>query len=104
LIGPGCWKGVTTFNLHPHLPHLERLGDSTAKLDVLARQLIDPNAPPHPFTAGGRRDFDAMLQSKPQVFPGRLLICDTTTWSSTVGGIDSLQRFWRNVALLKRAA
>jgi hypothetical protein len=98
----GLMEGVTTFNLHPHLPHFERLGDSAAKLDVLARQPIDLNAPPHPFTAGGHRDFDALLQSKPGVFPGCLLICDTTTWSSTAGGIDSLQRFWKNVVLLKR--
>ena len=95
-------EGVTTFNLHAHLPHFERLGDSVAKLDVLARQPIDFDAPPHPFTAGGRRNFDALLQSKPDVFRGRLLICDTTTWSSTAGGVDSLQRFWRNVVLLKR--
>jgi hypothetical protein len=30
-------------------------------------------------------------------------LCDTTTWSSTAGGLDSLQRFWRNVVQLKRA-
>ncbi len=96
----GLMEGVTTFNLHAHLPHFERLGDSATKLDVLARQPIDPAAPPHPFTAGGRRDFDALLQSSPGVFPGHLLICDTTTWSSTVGGLDSLERFWRNVVTL----
>ena len=100
----GLMEGVTTFNLHFHLPHFERLDDSAAKLDVLARQPIDLNAPPHPFTANGRHDFDALLQTKPGVFPGRLLICDTTTWSSTVGGLDSLQRFWRNVVQLKRGA
>jgi hypothetical protein len=96
----GLMKGVTAFNLHAHLPHFEGLGDSAAKLDVLARQFIDPDAPPHPFTAGGRRDFDALLQSKPGVFPGRLLICDTTIWSSTAGGVENLQRFWRNVVSL----
>jgi hypothetical protein len=100
----GLMKGVATFNLHPHLPHFERLGDSLAKLDVLARQEIDLAAPPHPFTARGRTDFDALLQSKPDVFRGRVLICDTTTWSSTVGGLDSLERFWRNVVSLKRVA
>jgi hypothetical protein len=100
----GLLEGVTTFNLHPHLPHMERLGDSLEKLDVLARQPIDMDAPPHPFTAGGRGDFDALLQSKAGVFPGRVLVCDTTIWSSTVGGLDSLQRFWRNVVTLKRAA
>lgn len=98
----GLMKGVTTFNVHAHLPHFERLGDSVAKLDVVARQPIDLSAPPHPFAAEGRRDFDALLQSKPDIFRGRLLICDTTTWSSTAGGVDSLQRFWQNVALLKR--
>jgi hypothetical protein len=96
-------EGVATFNLHPHLPHFERRNGSTAKLDVLARQLIDPGAPPHPFTAGGRVDFDALLQTRTDVFRGRLLICDTTMWSSTVGGLESLQRFWRNLVLLKRS-
>jgi hypothetical protein len=100
----GLMEGVATFNLHPHLPHFERLGEAAAKLDVLARQAMDMDAPPHPFTAGGRRDFDALLQSNPDVFRGRLLICDTTTWSSTVGGLDSLQRFWRNVVQQKQGA
>jgi hypothetical protein len=95
----GLMEGVTTFNLHFHLPHFERVSDSATKLDVLARQPIDLDAPPHPFTAGGRHDFDALLQTKADVFPGRLLICDTTTFSSTVGGLDSLKRFWRNVVL-----
>jgi hypothetical protein len=98
----GLMEGVTSFNLHAHLPHFERLGDSVAKLDVLARQPIDSSAPPHPFTTGGRWDFDTLLQSKAEVFRGRVLICDTTTWSSTAGGVDNLQRFWRNVVLLKR--
>jgi hypothetical protein len=97
----GLMDGVATFNLHAHLPHFERLGDSLEKFDVLARQMIDPDAPPHPFTASGRRDFDALLQSKPGVFPGNVLICDTTTWSSTVGGLDNLKRFWRNVVQRK---
>jgi hypothetical protein len=97
-------QGVTTFNLHAHLPQLERLGDSAARLSVLARQPIDPDAPPHPFTATGRRDFDALLQSNAGVFPGRLLVCDTTTFSSTAGGVDSLQRFWKNVVQLGRTA
>ncbi len=97
----GLMKGVTTFNLHPHLPHFERLGDSSTKLEVLARQGIDPAAPPHPF-AKDRRDFDALLQAKPGIFPGRLLICDTTIFSSTVGGLNSLRRCSQNVVQLKR--
>ncbi len=88
---------MSTFNLHPHLPHLERLGDTAGKLDVLARQRIDLAAPPHPFTQGGRSTFDALLQSRPGVFAGDLLVSDATLWSSTAGGVDSLRRFWTNV-------
>jgi hypothetical protein len=89
-------KGVTTFNLHPHLPQLERLGTTVTKLDVLARQRIDLAAPPHPFTRD-RITFDALLQSRPDTFAGSLLVSDTTLWSSTAGGVDSLRRFWTNV-------
>ncbi len=67
------------------------------KLDVLARQRIDPSAPPHPFTQDGRSTFDALLQSRPGVFAGNLLVGDATLWSSTAGGVDSLRRFWSNV-------
>lgn len=93
----GLLTGVATFNLHPHLPHFERLEDAAEKLDVLARQHIDLTAPPHPFTRDGRSTFDALLQSRPGVFAGDLLISDATLWSSTAGGIESLRRFWTNV-------
>jgi len=100
----GFLAGVTAFNLHAHLPHFERRGDGLTKLDVLARQAIDLTAPPHPFTDGGRHHLDALLQSKPDVFAGRLLICDTTLWSSTAGGIDGLKQFWRNVVTFERSS
>jgi hypothetical protein len=89
--------GVKTFNLHPHLPHMERLGDVTTRLDVLARQKIDLNAPPHPFTSDGRDTLDALLQSRPTVFAGTLLVGDATLWSSTAGGVESLHQLWANV-------
>ncbi|MGS0896938.1 hypothetical protein ACVBGC_31050 [Burkholderia stagnalis] len=88
--------GVATFNLHPHLPHLERHDDAVAKLDVLARQRIDPAAPPHPF-AQTHASFDALLQSRADAFAGTLLVSDATLWSSTAGGVDSLRRLWTNV-------
>jgi hypothetical protein len=93
-------QGVKTFHLHPHLPHLEMLGDSPEKLDVLVEQSIDLQAPPHPFVAQGRRTFDALLQSKSNIFGGRLLICDATLWTSTNDGLGSLRQFWSNVARL----
>ncbi|MFM0505307.1 hypothetical protein [Paraburkholderia caffeinilytica] len=92
----GLLQSVSTFNLHPHLPQLERLGDAVDKLDVLARQRIDPAAPPHPFTRD-HSTFDALLQSRPDTFAGTLLVSDTTLWSSTAGGVDSLRELWTNV-------
>lgn len=95
----GLLEGVETFNLHPHLPQLERIGESAVRMDVLARQRIDLAAPPHPFTQGGRTSFDALLQSRPDSFAGTLLVSDTTLFSSTVGGVDSLRRLWSNLVL-----
>lgn len=89
--------GVNTFNLHPHLPHLERLSGAVEKMDVLARQHIDPDAPAHPFTRSGRSTFDALLQSRPGVFAGDVLVSDSTLWSSTNGGVNNLRRLWTNV-------
>jgi hypothetical protein len=93
----GLLRGVSAFNLHAHLPQLERIGASTERMDVLARQLIDPTAPPHPFTQSGRSSFDALLQSRAETFTGKLLVCDTTMFSSTAGGLENLRRFWTNV-------
>jgi hypothetical protein len=89
-------QGVDTFNLHWHLPQLERLGEARDKLDVLARQKIDLTAPPHPFTRD-RTTFDALLQSRPEIFTGTLLVSGATLWSSTAGGVDNLRRLWTNV-------
>jgi hypothetical protein len=92
----GLLQGVGTFNAHAHLPHFERLEGATERLDVLARQKIDPGASPHPF-ARERSTFDALLQSRPGIFAGTLLVGDATLWSSTAGGVDSLRRLWLNV-------
>jgi hypothetical protein len=93
----GLLRNVDAFHLHQHLPQLERIGPATERMDVLARQRIDPTAPPHPFTQGGRSSFDALLQSRPDAFAGKLLVCDTTMFSSTAGGIENLRHFWANV-------
>ncbi|MEN4478351.1 hypothetical protein [Mycolicibacterium cosmeticum] len=88
-------KGVTTFNAHPHLPHFARQGDAVTKMDVLARQYVDTTAPAHPaFT---QATFDALLQTTPGVFAGDVLVGDATLWSSTAGGVESLERLWSNV-------
>jgi hypothetical protein len=95
-------RGVEAFNLHPHLPHLERIGPAMERMEVLARQTIDPAAPPHPFAHDGRATFDSMLQSGPDTFAGKLLVCDTTMFSSTAGGVDNLRLLWSNVLLRSR--
>jgi hypothetical protein len=93
-------QGVKSLHLHPHLPHFEMLGDSPHKFDVLVEQLIDLQALPHPFIKQGRTTFDALLQTKPNVFGGRLLVCDATLWTSTNGGLGSLRQFWTNTTRL----
>jgi hypothetical protein len=75
---------------------------ATERMEVLARQAIDPAAPPHPFTQDGRSTFDALLQSSPDAFAGKLLVCDTTIFSSTAGGVDNLRQLWSNLVLRSR--
>ena len=92
----GLLAGVAHLNLHPHLPHFERIGAGADALEVLARQVVQPDAPPHPVFPGGT-EFDAILQSRPESGLGRLVVCDATLWSSTAGGLDGLRAFWKNV-------
>jgi hypothetical protein len=96
----GVLKGVETFNLHPHLPHLEILNPN-AEVRVLARQLINPKAPPHPFVKEGNTSFNALLWAKPSgERKGSVFVCDATMWSSAFGGLQSLKTFWKNIANL----
>jgi hypothetical protein len=92
----GVLVGIESLNLHPHLPHLERIGEARNQLDVLARHSIDETAPPHPAMTG-QKNFDSLLQSHADVFGGKLFVCDTTMFSSTQGGVESLRRLWSNV-------
>lgn len=92
----GILAGVPHLNLHPHLPHFERVGAGAEALEVLARQLVDPNAPAHPEMPG-RSAFDAILQARPEAKLGRLVVCDATLWTSAFGGLQGLEAFWANV-------
>ncbi|HEX4381793.1 MAG TPA: hypothetical protein VH083_02545 [Myxococcales bacterium] len=91
--------GVPALNAHAHLPHFERLGDSTEALEVLVRQDVEPSAPPH---RSGRTSFDALLQSRAGLFKGDLFIGDTTLFSSTAGGLENLRRLWQNLVARPR--
>jgi hypothetical protein len=94
---PELLEGVTTLNLHPHLPHLYVPPESRDRVDVLARQPVNPAAP-HPFTDAGNRSFNALLRDRPPGLPGLVLVCDATLWSSAFGGLASLRAFWHNLA------
>ena len=71
--------------------------------DDLAQQKIDLSAPPHPFVAAGHDRFNAILQAKPGVFDGQLVVCDATAWSSVFGGLENLEQLWENVVTRPRS-
>lgn len=92
----GLLANVPYLNLHPHLPHFERLGAAETALEVLVRQVVAADAPAHPVIPPGEL-FDSVLQARPEAGLGRLTVCDTTLWTSVFGGIEGLQIFWKNV-------
>jgi hypothetical protein len=96
----GWLEGVESLNFHMHLPHyaLTR-DDGTAR--VLARQPIDLSRP-HPFTAGGETEFNTLVWAPPAgARAGDVLVVDSTVFSTLFGGDESLERFWKNIALAK---
>ena len=94
-------KNVTTFNFHPHLPHYELTIKDTKSVHVLGRQLIDPGRP-HPFTEAGNTEFNALLWLPPRdQRAGNILLVDSTNFTTLFGGTDSLENFWRNLAMME---
>ena len=98
-------QGIAGFLDLIQKPNFQAFAEQTEALT--GRKVIqierDPAAPPHPFTQAGRSSFDALLQSRPDTFAGKLLVCDTTMFSSTAGGVENLRRFWANVVLRPEA-
>jgi len=94
-------KNVTTFNFHPHLPHYELTTKDTKSVHVLGRQLIDPGRP-HPFTEAGNTEFNALLWLPPRdQRAGNILLVDSTNFTTLFGGTESLENFWRNLAVME---
>lgn len=97
---PGLLTDVTTLNFHPHLPHYELTEPESASLRVLGRQLVDPNRP-HPFTAAGNTEFNALVWMPPSGDrAGDLVLVDSTHFTTLFGGTDSLKFFWRNLVTM----
>lgn len=95
----GLLRGVTTFNLHYHLPHYALTGDDPKRAVVLARQPINLDAPPHPFVEAGNREFNAMVWLPPGgERAGDVVVFDFTLLSGIFGGAKSLEQLWRNLA------
>ncbi len=98
---PGLLKDVTTFNLHPHLPHYELTTNDPNAIRVLARQPIDLDRP-HPFTAAGNTEINVLLWMPPAGRrAGDILLIDSTHFTTLFGGTESLENLWRNLATMK---
>jgi hypothetical protein len=97
---PDLLKNVTTFNFHPHLPHYELTTKDTESVHVLGRQPIDRDRP-HPFTAAGNAEFNALLWMPPRdQRAGDILLVDSTNFTTLFGGTESLENFWKNLAIM----
>ena len=97
----GLLRDVPTLNFHPHLPQYELTTKDTKSIHLLARQPIDLDRP-HPFTAAGNTEFNCLLwmpPNKPRA--GDVVLVDSTNFTTLFGGTDSLENFWRNLALMK---
>lgn len=94
-------KDVTTFNFHPHLPHYALTTEDTKSVHVLTRQPIDLGRP-HPFTAEGNTEFNSFIWMPPAAKrAGDILLADSTIFTTLFGGVESLETFWKNLAMMR---
>jgi hypothetical protein len=97
----GLLKNVPTLNFHPHLPHYQLTTTDDKAIQLLARQPIDLDRP-HPFTAAGNTEFNCLLWMPPKdQRVGDIVLVDSTNFTTLFGGTDSLENFWRNLALMR---
>jgi hypothetical protein len=97
----GWLTGVRNFNFHMHLPHYAISPEGTGSIHVLATQPIDLSKP-HPFTNAGNREFNTFVWMPPaDDRAGDVLIADSTVFSTLFGKDESLERFWKNIAMAR---
>ncbi len=100
----GLLNGVTTFNFHPHLPHYALTGPDAKSVHVLTRQPIDLERP-HPFVEAGNTEFNSSIWMPPNTQrAGHILLADSTIFTTLFGGVESLETFWKNLAMLPLAS
>jgi len=91
---------VSTFNFHLHLPHYALTTEDTRFAHVLARQPIDLDRP-HPFIEAGNTEFNSLIWMPPKdERAGDILMADSTIFTTLFGGTDSLENFWKNLAMM----
>ncbi|HKY00250.1 MAG TPA: hypothetical protein VJL86_11065, partial [Steroidobacteraceae bacterium] len=57
---------------------------------------------PHPFSAAGNSEFNALLWMPPAGNrAGDILVMDSTHFTTLFGGTDSLKNFWSNLAEMR---
>jgi hypothetical protein len=96
----GLLNDVSTFNFHLHLPHYALTTEDTSSVHVLARQPIDLDRP-HPFIEAGNREFNSFIWMPPKdERAGHMLLADSTIFTTLFGGTDSLENFWKNLAMM----
>ena len=100
----GLLNGVTTFNFHPHLPHYALTGADAKSVHVLTQQPIDLERP-HPFVEAGNTEFNSCIWMPPNTQrAGHILLADSTIFTTLFGGVESLETFWKNLAMLPLAS
>jgi hypothetical protein len=97
----GLLKNVPTLNFHPHLPHYELTTQDTKAIRLLAKQPVDLDRP-HPFTEAGNKEFNCLLwMPSNERRAGDIVLVDSTNFTTLFGGTESLENFWKNLALMK---
>ena len=95
----GWLNEVNSFVFHMHLPHYAVTTDDPKAIHILARQPIDLSKP-HPFIESGNHDLNMFLWMPPTSNrAGDILLADSTISTTLFGGDDSLERFWKNLAI-----
>ena len=96
----GLLENVPTLNFHPHLPHYELTTTDHKSVQTLARQPMDLDRP-HPFSEAGNTEFNCLLWMPPYEHrAGNIVLVDSTNFTTLFGGTDSLENFWRNLAVM----
>lgn len=98
----GWLQGVTTFNLHLHMPHYGPTTDDPKAAIVLGRQLIDLARPPHRATEALNGEINSFVWLPPGgERAGDILMADSTLFSTLFGAGESVERFWANIVMAK---